>query len=250
MDSPWGIELGIDLGGGFWYSAFMDRFRSHTGNSVVLFFLSVCLLFSVADRNAKAAGRELIRNGGFETGNLQNWSQLYDSNGTTFGSFTKSPVGAATPRQALATAANPAGGTSFALSDQRNVSYQILFQKFRVPRGTRRVIMTYQMFVTTMAPVVFNPAVFSTAAGPNQQARVDLLKGTASDLDTTSGVVAQLYTIGADAVTPPSPVPYLRYRFNLSRKVTPGKTYKIRFGTVVSAGALNLGVDNVSVKAY
>jgi hypothetical protein len=228
----------------------MNRSRFHSIRVRVLAACSLCAFLSVCAGSARAAGRELIRNGGFETGDLQNWSQLYDSNGTTFGSFTKSAVGANTPRSSRTTSANPAGGTSFAVSDQNNVSYQILFQKFRIPRGTRRVIMTYQMFVRSEASVVSNPAVFSTVAGANQQARVDLLKGTASDLNTTSGVVAQLYSNGADAVSPASPLPYLRYRFNLSRKVTPGKTYKIRFGTVVSAGALNLGVDNVSVKAF
>ncbi len=59
---------------------------------------------------------------------------------------------------------------------------------------------------------------------------VDLLTGTASPLSTTNGVVQQLYTTGADVSVPtPPPAPYRNYRFNITRKAKPGKTYRIRF---------------------
>ncbi len=228
----------------------MKRSRYPAIESLFLAALPICALISVCGGSARAAGRELVRNGDFESGDLAHWTRLYDNNGETFGSFVKWAVGANTPRSGHATAPNPQGGTSFALSDQNNVSYQVLFQKIRIPRGTRRVILTYQMFVRSGAALVFNPIAFSTMAGPNQQARVDLIKGASSNLTTTNGVVKRLYGKGADAVSPAAALPYSRYRFDLSRKVSSGRSYKIRFGTVTSAGSLNLGVDNVSVKAY
>ncbi len=148
----------------------MSISRSILGKRVAILGFSIGTLVSSAFNSISAAPRELIRNGGFETGELSNWSTVF-SDGGVVGSFVKLAVAGNTPRSGRPTAANPSGGTSFAVSDQNNVSYQILFQKFRIPRGTRRVIMTYQMFVRSDAAVVFNPTVFSTSAGPNQQAR-------------------------------------------------------------------------------
>lgn len=194
---------------------------------------------------AMAKNRELIKNGTFSSG-LANWTTLA-SDGGVVGSFTAAAVGVAAPRSGEATAANPAGGTLYALADQSNKSYQVLAQSFRVPRTAKRVLLSYQMFAHSQAAPVLNPALFDIV-GVNQQARVDLLKG-ASPLTATSGIARVLYNRGADAVSSPTPPPFIAYRFNLSRTVKAGRTYKIRFLAAATEEVMNLGVDNVSVKA-
>lgn len=197
--------------------------------------------------SALAASRELIRNGNFEGSGLAGW-RATASNGGADGTFVKSPVGSATLLSTRPTAANSQGGTSYAVCDQSNPSYQIIAQKFRIPRKARRVILAYEMFAQSFAPVVANPAGFSLAAA-NQQARVDLLKGNFALEHVGVGVIQRLYTKGADAVSPVTGTPYKRYRFDITRKAKPGRLYQIRFGVAVTANNLNLGLDNVSVKS-
>lgn len=212
----------------------------------ILTLLSLIALASAAGTaTAMAKNRELIKNGSFSSG-LANWTTLA-SDGGVVGSFTAAAVGVAAPRSGEATPLNPAGGTLYALADQNNRSYQVLAQSFRVPRTAKRVILTYQMFAHSQAATVLNPALFDIV-GVNQQARVDLLKG-ASPLTATSGFARVLYNRGADAVASPTPPPFLSYRFNLSRNVKAGRTYKIRFLAAATEEVMNVGVDNVSVKA-
>lgn len=203
------------------------------------------LALAAGTGTAMAKDRELIKNGTF-SGGLANWTTLA-SDGGVVGSFTAATVGVASPRSGEATPANPAGGTLYALADQNNNSYQVLAQSFRVPRTAKRVILSYQMFAHSQAATVLNPALFDIV-GANQQARVDLLKG-ASPLTVTSGFARVLYNRGADAVSSPTPPPFLSYRFNVTRDVKAGRTYKIRFLAAATAEVMNLGVDNVSVKA-
>jgi hypothetical protein len=209
-------------------------------------FVTLLSLASAAvTGTAMAKNPELIRNGDFSSG-LANWTVLA-SDGGVVGSFTAAAVGAVTPRSNDATPANPAGGALYALADQNNKSYQVLAQTFRVPRSTKRVLLSYQMFAHSGAATVLNPALFDIV-GANQQARVDLLKG-GSALMATSGIAKVLYNRGADAVASATPPPFTTYRLNLTRKVKAGRTYTIRFLAAATEEVMKLGVDNVSVKA-
>ena len=63
-------------------------------------------------------------------------------------------------------------------------------------------------------------------------------------------MLERLYTKGTDAVTGGGTyAPYKRYRFDITRKVKPGRSYQIRFAAIARGDTINLGVDNVSVKA-
>ncbi len=189
--------------------------------------------------------RELIKNGKFESA-LANWT-VVSSNGGAQGNFISDNVGSTIPGPNAPTAANPAGGALYAVSVHSGPSYQILAQRFRVPKSAKRVRASYQMFVHSAAAITRNPALFDIT-GTNQQGRVDILKG-GSSLLATGGFAKTLYNLGADAVSSPTAIPYRSYRFNLTRNLKAGRTYQIRFAATVTESPLFLGVDNVSVKA-
>lgn len=195
---------------------------------------------------AHAAGRELIRNGGFQTGTLSSWT-VTTSEGGLIGNCFNSAVGTTTPMSNTPTPANPRGGTRYAVFDQTGASFQTLSQRFRIPRKFKRVILSYQMFVQSKSAVVLNPAGFDLT-NTNQQARVDLLSGSAPTLSTSGGVIRRLYSKGADVVPPATLAPYKSYRINITKSVRKGKFYRLRFGTISGTNVINLGVDNVSVR--
>jgi len=195
-----------------------------------------------------AAPKELIKNGSFSPG-LSQW-RVISSTGGVGSNFFAHPINTLTPLSGNPTGAAPGGGATFAVSDQGTGSFQVLAQKFRVPRDTRRVILSYRMFIRSTSAVAIAPNPFDLTPGSNQQGRVELLKGEAGPLATGSSVVKALYQKGADAVLPPAALPFKRYRFNLTRLVEPGKSYRLRFLAVATTSPLNLGVDSVSVKSY
>lgn len=220
-------------------------FRRRQQLSTITFTLLFSGLVSLATHPTAAKPRELIRNGNFAQG-LARWTSVASDNGIV-GTFTAATVGANTPRSGIPTASNAKGGALYALSDQSNRSFQALGQKFRVPKSAERVTLTYQMFVRSEEAIVKGSPFFNSMIS-NQQARVDVLKGS-SPLLANGGFVQALYPRGADAVKPMTAVPYRGYRFNLSRKLKPGRTYQIRFAAVATAGPVNVGVDNVSVES-
>lgn len=246
FESLTGVEKNIDTKGPVRHFHRMHtRILSNGFFSIISAAIIICATGTGTTISANAKNRELIKNGTFASG-LAGWTVL-SSEGGAEGTFTAVAVAAPTPITTNPTAANPSGGTLYALSEQTGSSYQILAREFRIPKSAKKVSLSYQMFAHSLAPAVQNPLLFDFS-GTNQQARVDLLKGSASLLATT-GLVRPLYTKGADAVMSPAAVPYTGYRFKLTRKLKPGRTYQIRFSTTVTEGPLLMGVDNVSVKA-
>lgn len=210
--------------------------------------LAVISSGGLAVTDVHAAGRDLIRNGRFQTGNLAGW-KISTSEGGLLGNCFNSGVGNPTPMTNSPTPSNPQGGTRHAVFDQTGASFQTMTQKFRMPRKFKRVILSYQMFVQSQAAVVLNPAGFDLT-NANQQARVDLLSGSAATLSTSAGLIRRLYAKGADVVPPVTLAPYKSYRINITRSVRKRKFYQLRFGAIGKADTINLGVDNVSVKVY
>jgi hypothetical protein len=83
---------------------------------------------------------------------------------------------------------------------------------------------------------------------PNQHVRVDLLAGGADPFDTGTGVLRTFYLGGGtgrgfDA----DPNPYVAYTFDLTGVLASGGTYQLRFANVANQGALQVGVDDVSL---
>lgn len=195
---------------------------------------------------AGAAPVELIENGGFETGDFSGWTvnNQVDGNGDW---FVGTP-GESLPLSGEPTAANPAGGSFYAVTDQGGAGAHVLIQNFTVPFDATGVALTFQMFVndwSDLGPIV-DPAGLDYAVGANQHARVDILAADADDFDTGSGVIANLF-LGVDEGEDPNP--YTDYAFDLTGLLTPGETYRLRFGEVDNQFFQNMGVDNVSLIA-
>jgi hypothetical protein len=200
---------------------------------------------------ASATPIQLITNGDFETGTFAGWS-IFNSGIfirdwfiDTPGTFT--PV----PGSEFPTAANPAGGNFYAVTDQNGPSTQALLQAFTVPLGTTSLALSFDMFVNDQSasigqgPIV-NPAGLTHTAGPNQHARVDILTAGATPFSTAAADVVSNFYLGVDPG--PTPNPYIPYTFSLAG-LTPGATYQLRFAAVMTEFFLHQGVDNVSILA-
>ena len=192
---------------------------------------------------APVGATELLVNGNFETGTFAGWTVTNQSGGS--GNFFINAPGATTPDSADPTAANPTGGSFYAVSDQPGPGAHTLIQSFTVLPGSA-VTLSFQMFVNDWSgagPIV-NPAGLNYSASPNQQARVDILTGSADAFDTGAGVLDSLY-LGVDAGSRPNS--YTNYSFDIAPFVSGGGTFQLRFAEVDNQLFLNQGVDNVSI---
>ena len=214
-------------------------------NPRIFFAIALTVIGSGPLVVSEAGPRELIKNGNFEK-RLNKWR--IESSDPSQGWIYADGVGSPTPLSGHLTRNNRRGGRKYAITDQRGPSYVIMRQKFRIPRGARKVILNYQMFADSLDPIIQLQNAFNLDK-PNQQARVDLLKGGARSKDLKGGVVKKLYTKGADTVEAPNPPRYRKYRINLTPDVKPGRNYQIRFSVTATEDEFFLGVDNVSVKA-
>ena len=191
-----------------------------------------------------ANNEQLIANGDFETGGLAPWTAVEQPG--SGGMFLISSPGDVAPLSGATTAANPGGGSFYAIADETAPGTHALLQSFTVPAGTVSVALSFEMFVADcgLGPIV-DPIGLDHTAGPNQHARVDILTETALPFDTGAGVVANLY-VGIDGFFG---VPYTSYDFDLTDTLTPGTTYQLRFAETTNQCVLNQGVDNLMIRA-
>ncbi len=208
--------------------------------------LAAALAASVMAGSAVAAPVQLISNGGFETGLFAPWT-VTDLAGGSGSWFVNS--GATTPVSGNATV-GAAGGTFYAVTDQTGPGTHVLEQSFTVPVGALSVILGFDMFMNDQSGLgpIANPAGLDHTAGPNQHARVDIMSILAaafstSAIDIVSTLVPPSIDLGAN------PHPYTSYSFDITAFVTPGTSYKLRFGEVDNQFFFNQGVDNVSILA-
>ena len=208
--------------------------------------LAAALAALVTAGSAVAAPVQLISNGDFETGLLGPWT-VTDLAGGSGSWFVHS--GATTPVSGNSTV-GAAGGTFYAVTDQGGPGTHVLEQSFTVPFGALSVILSFDMFMNDQsgAGPIANPAGLDHTAGPNQHARVDVMSILAgafstSAIDIVSNVVPPSIDPGAN------PHSYTGYSFDITGLVTPGTSYKLRFGEVDNQFFFNQGVDNVSIVA-
>jgi hypothetical protein len=191
---------------------------------------------------------QLIANGDFETGTLAHWTTFDQAGGS--GSFFNDGLGGITPLSDHLTA-GPAGGSFYAVSDQFGSGAHALLQPFVVSVGST-VHLSFDMFVndwSASGPIV-NPAGLDFTAGPNQYARVDILKSGANPLSTAPGdVVGNFYRSVDPGGLVANPHSYTPYSFDITSLVGGGGTFVLRFAEVNNQGQgpLNQGVDNVSI---
>lgn len=227
-------------------------------------FVRLCCLLAASAcclATTSRAADQLIINGGFETGSFTGWTQVDQANPFDVNAadhFYLSTPGGPTPAVDgfyFDTAANPGGGSFYAVTASDNPGAHALLQTFTVPSATTELTLSFQMFVNDQSGVgaVIDPFGLDYTTGGtydgNQHARVDILRAGADALSTSSSdVIANLY-LGVDSPGGTPPNPYLDYSFDLSSLLTPGQSYQLRFAEVDNLSSLNLGVDNVRLFA-
>jgi len=192
-----------------------------------------------------AWAQNLITNGNFETGTFAGWTEMNQAGGA--GNFYINAPGSNTPF-GFPTAANPIGGSFYAVTDTSGPGSHVLYQSFVVPANVHILSLSFQMFTNNQPGVVFTPPNlnYNLGAGSNEQARVDILNSVASPFDVGASVVSNLYD---GASTGANPHAYTAMTFNLIGVASTPGTYYLRFAEADNQGQLNLGIDNVSLIA-
>jgi len=195
------------------------------------------LLASMASQSQAAI--ELIDNGGFETGDLTDWTSA------DAGSGLFEVTSALAPMNGTFTTPGPSSGLFYAVSSQGRPGTHALLQTFVVPGPQTSVILTYDLFVQTEADEFVNPIGLDDTGPSNQHGRVDILTSTATAFDTGAGVLGNFY-LGIDGMPTQ---PYTSYSEDITALVGAGGTFQVRFAQTDNLGNFNLGVDNVSIMA-
>ena len=181
---------------------------------------------------------EAVQNGGFEKGDLSNWSSKdTGSGGTNVTSGNTAPI-------SNRTTVGASSGTFYAVTGQTGPGAHAIGQSFLIDASSTSVLLTFDMFANSFATVV-QGADLSTSAGANQHARVDLLTSGSDLLSTVDTNVIKNLFQGADSGTNPNA--YTSFTFDISNEVSSGGEFLIRFAEVDTEGFFSLGVDNVSI---
>ena len=214
-----------------------------------LFALALALGAALA-----ASATELITNGGFESG-LIGWTSVsslatnggYDpvSPGTSARAFAAQGSSGLAPLSGLGVLAPPVG-KAYALADATGAGATALLQNFTVPTGTTSLTLSYRMVVYDNYG--FGPQgtglTFSGSPGSAQLARVDLLRGGATDFSTAAADVVRSFYSGS----PSDPnATFVLSTFDLTGLAA--GSYRLRFAVVDNGFVVNQGIDAVSVNA-
>ncbi len=93
---------------------------------------------------------ELITNGSFEAGSLSDWTAASQFSSAGTDHFYVSTPGSVTPAVdgiTFSTAANPSGGSFYAVTASDNPGAHALLQNFTVPTASTQLTLSFQMFV-------------------------------------------------------------------------------------------------------
>ena len=191
---------------------------------------------------AVAAPIELVTNGDFETGDFTGWTVTNQGEGN----WLIDIPGTATPLSGSQTAANPAGGSFYAVTDQPFFGTHSLTQTIVVPAGSQ-VVISFDYFVNDWGGAGPLGNVLDHNIVPTQFATADILTAGAGAFDTGAGVVANLVYDGGG--TPPTGNAYTTFLLDITALVGGGGTFQLRFAESDNQGNLNFGLDNVSVLA-
>lgn len=204
---------------------------------------------------SNATAVELLTNGDFETGALTGWTvtDLAGGSGTFLASANDGSAPPFPGGSGGATAINPGGGTTYAVSDQGGPGAHALTQAFVTPGAFSSITFSFDQFMNDFSggsnPTVDPGGLDHTVLATNQHARVDILTGGAHPLSTAPAdiVLAVLVPVPAAGA---GPNPWISSPlFELAPILAPLTSYQVRFAEADNSGFLNLGVDNVSVFA-
>jgi hypothetical protein len=188
---------------------------------------------------------EIINNGGFESG-LAGWitsNQLGSNGGFLLQSGTSSPVnGTSVPA--------PPGSASAAMTDAQGPGTHVLYQDFVVTSAVTSAILSFDAFSGNRAGAFFvpNPASLDFGAPAfNQQARVDILLGTATAFSVASGDV--LLNVFQTNPGDPAVSGYAAHSMDIAPLLNANLNIplRLRFAEADNVAPFQFGVDNVSL---
>lgn len=206
------------------------------------------LLVGSAISASSAMADELIVNSGFEADSVETNSPFgwgVAENGA-LGSVVATN-GNVSPISGYTTA-GAASGSFYGLLDSFTPSAQVLYQTFTVG-AVSSASLSFDFFYNDQSAsgLIFNDAGLDyTAAGTfdaNQHWRFDLLKSGTSLFSINPTDIVTTYSFGNANTSNP----YTNFTYDLSSDLAAGGTFTLRFATVSNQGALQLGVDNVSL---
>lgn len=203
------------------------------------------VLFSTALAFSLPAA-EVINNGGFEAG-LTGWTVVNAAGGE--GSFALQ-TGTSSPVNGFTVPA-PAGGVRAAMSDGGGPGTHVLYQDFTIGAPVGSAVLNFSLFVGNQAAGFSVPSPntldFGVAAF-NQQARVDVLRASASPFSIAAADV--LFNVYQTTPGSASGTSYSVRSANLGALLNAnvGTTLRLRFAEVDNVGPFTLGVDNVSLE--
>lgn len=185
----------------------------------------------------------LIVNGGFESG-LSGWTAS-DQVGSE-GTFALQ-TGTLSPVNGLTVAAPPEGLTA-AMTDAAGPGSHVLYQDFVVPASVPAASLSLAFFINNHAPAFFvaDHLDFSTP-DLNQQARADILSGSADPFTTDPGdILLNLFqTMSGDALV--SGYTTVALDVTALLQAHAGETLRLRIAEVDNVDIFNLGVDAVAL---
>ncbi|MFL6447563.1 MAG: hypothetical protein ACJ746_07720 [Bryobacteraceae bacterium] len=191
-------------------------------------------------------GAETLTNGGFESG-FSGWSRL-DSLGSD-GTFALQ-TGTSSPVNGTAVPAPPASSTA-AMTDALGPGSHVLYQDFTLTSAVDAAVLNFNLFVGNRAGGFYIPASgtldFSVAAF-NQQARVDILLGSANPFSVAgSDVLLNAFqtSSGSAAVSG-----YTSYSVSVASILNShlNTPLRIRFAETDNVANFQFGVDNVGLQ--
>ncbi len=211
-------------------------------------------LLTMSNFACTAQAVDLITNGGFESGNFSGWTIATEFSATSYDNNVTAPASnfyvqnnsLVTPVSGLSTI-GPATGNFYALADSTTPGANVLIQNFTVPLFTTALSLSFDMFTYDWYGNGATGTSLNYLDTPNQHVRVDLLRSDAPNFDTSGTYV--LLNIFDGLQVNGNPPAWQNYVSNLMPFVTPGSTYRLRFGAVDNQFVLNMGVDNVSLNA-
>jgi hypothetical protein len=181
----------------------------------------------------------IVTNGDFETGNFSGWHEDYAQDpGPGFWfvyTGTTSPING-DPFPA------PPQGTHAALTDETNVSRQILYQDVTVPGGISSAELSLITYYTAYTQIV-SPETLDTGPGTNEQYRIDIMRPGAPVASVAPGDVL-LNAFRTNTGDPIQLAPTVK-AVDLSQYA--GQTIRLRFAVVTTEDVLNAGIDAVGI---
>lgn len=150
-----------------------------------------------------------------------------------------------------------ASGQYYGFLDSSYASSQVLYQNFSISAVTSAVL-SFQMFVNDQSDngiVYINQAGLDATTGgtyaANQHVRVDILRANADPFSVHATDIIGTYYLGGangrrfdgdDNVNR-----YVDYSFDVTDLLAGGGDFSLRFAAVSNQGALQVGLDNVSL---